>query len=101
VRVGVIERDTEIVVLPGCAAFLLRLYDIVFGRATVVVPVGEQKDELSLVRRLKMRAINEHGEMVNAVWERAQYEETSEQRLRVSHIRSPDQPLSESLSGPR
>jgi hypothetical protein len=35
----------------------------VFGRATVAVPVGEQKDELSLVRRLKMRAVDEHGEM--------------------------------------
>jgi hypothetical protein len=66
-RVGVVERDAEIVVLPECATLLLRLEDVVFGRATVAVPVGEQKDKLTLVRRLEMWAIDEHGELGEAL----------------------------------
>ncbi len=57
------ERDAEIVVLPDSPAFLLQLNDLVFARATACVPVREQKDEFALVRSLKMRAVNEHGEM--------------------------------------
>ena len=63
-RIGVVERNAEIVVLPECAAFFLRLKDVVFDRATAAVPVGEQKDQLTLVRRLEMRAIDEHGVIV-------------------------------------
>ena len=50
----------EIVVLPESALFLLRLHDVVLGRATAAVAVGDQKYELALVRRLEMWAIDEH-----------------------------------------
>jgi hypothetical protein len=62
-RISVLERDAEIVVLPDCPAFLLLLKDLVFARATAAVPVREQKDEFTPVRRLKMWTVDEHGEM--------------------------------------
>jgi hypothetical protein len=62
-RIGVFERDAEIVVLPDCPAFLLQLKDLMFVRATAAVPVREQKDEFTPVRRLKMWTVSEHGEM--------------------------------------
>jgi hypothetical protein len=62
-RIGVLERDAEVVVLPDYTAFLLLLKDLVLARATAAVPVREQKDEFAPVRRLKMWAVDEHGEM--------------------------------------
>jgi hypothetical protein len=62
-RIGVIERDIEIVVLVDCPFFLLQLKDLVPVRATASVPVRAQKDEFALVRRLKMRTVDEHREM--------------------------------------
>jgi hypothetical protein len=56
----VVERNPQIVVLSERAILFLRLEDIVFCRATAAVAIGHQEDELALVRRLKVRAINEH-----------------------------------------
>ncbi len=56
------ERDVEIVVLQDGVGFLLQLNDRVVGRVTAGVPVRVQKDEFTLVRRLKMRAVDEHDE---------------------------------------
>ena len=58
-----LERDAEIVVPSDCPTFLLQLKDVVFTRATASVPVREQKDEFTPIRRLKMRTVYEHGEM--------------------------------------
>jgi hypothetical protein len=62
-RIGVLERDADIVVLPDCPLFLLQLKDLVFVRAAAAVPVREQKDEFTPVRRLKMWTVDEHGAM--------------------------------------
>jgi len=62
-RIGVLERDVEIVVLPYCLLFLLQLKDLVFVGATAAVPVREQKDKFTRIRRLKMWTVDEHGEM--------------------------------------
>jgi hypothetical protein len=62
-RIGVLERDADIVVLSDCPLFLLQLKDLVFVRATATVPVREQKDEFTPVRRLKMWTVDEHREM--------------------------------------
>lgn len=59
-RVRVVEWDTHIVVLPERPVLILRLQDVVFGRTTAVVAIRQQKDELSLVGRLKVWAVNEH-----------------------------------------
>jgi len=59
----VLERDPKKVSLQGCPTFLLQLKDLVFARAAAAIPVREQKDEFTLVRRLKMWTIDEHGEM--------------------------------------
>jgi hypothetical protein len=62
-RIGVLKRDADIVVLPDCLTFLFQLEDLVYVRATAVVTVRVQKDEFTLVRRLKMWAVDEHDEM--------------------------------------
>lgn len=62
-RIGVLERDVEIVVLVECSLFLLQLKDLVPVRTTAGVPVRAQKDEFALVRGLKMWTVDEHCEM--------------------------------------
>jgi hypothetical protein len=62
-RIGVLGRDVEIVVLVDCPFFLVQLKDLVPVRATAGVSVRAQKDDFALVRRLKMWTVDEHSEI--------------------------------------
>lgn len=67
-RIGVFEWDVQIVILSHCLTFLFQLEDVVCGRAAAAVPVREQKDEFTLVRRLKMWTVDEHDERWVRFW---------------------------------
>ncbi|KAI0268020.1 hypothetical protein BGY98DRAFT_938318 [Russula aff. rugulosa BPL654] len=63
IRIGVVERDVEIVVSVGLSVLPPPTQGSRARPATASVPVRAKKDEFALIRRLKMWAVDEHIEM--------------------------------------